>query len=136
MMNENHKRALGTSLQVIERHLNTINEELDQNHKNSNSILNSIIYDVNPQTKKTILNVTASMLEEIRQLKEIFNLEKYETSLRRLVYSTMIEIWTILEDLRPERLAKAYGRISDTDKKLLEPHILKLLETLDEIYQT
>jgi len=135
-MNENHKRALGTSLQVIERHLNTINEELDQNHKNSNSILNSIIYDVNPQTKKTILNVTASMLEEIRQLKEIFNLEKYETSLRRLVYSTMIEIWTILEDLRPERLAKAYGRISDTDKKLLEPHILKLLETLDEIYQT
>jgi len=136
MMNENHKRALGTSLQVIERHLNTINEELDQNHKNSNSILNSIIYDVNPQTKKTILNVTASMLEEIRQLKEIFNLEKYETSLRRLVYSTMIEIWTILEDLRPERLAKAYGRISDTDKKLLETHILKLLETLDEIYQT
>jgi len=136
MMNENHKRALGTSLQVIERHLNTINEELDQNHKNSNSILNSIIYDVNPQTKKTILNVTASMLEEIRQLKEIFNLEKYETSLRRLVYSTMIEIWTILSDLRPEKLAKAYGRISDTDKKLLEPHILKLLETLDEIYQT
>ena len=48
----------------------------------------------------------------------------------------MIEIWTILSDLRPEKLAKAYGRISDTDKKLLEPHILKLLETVDEIYQT
>jgi len=135
-MNENHRRALGSSLQIIERRLHMISEELDQNSRNSNSILDSIIYDVDPQTKRTILNVTASMLGEIRQLKEIFKLEKYETSLRRSVYNTMIEIWTILSDLRPEKLAKAYGRISDTDKKLLEPHILKLLETVDEIYQT
>jgi hypothetical protein len=133
MMNENHKRALGTSLRVIERHLNTISEELEKNDRNSNVILNSIMHDVDPHTKKKILTVTASMLEEIRQLKEIFKLEKHEASLRRLVYSTIIEIWIILEDLRPEKLAKAYGRISDTDKKLLEPHILKLLKMLNEI---
>ena len=71
-MNENHRRALGSSLQIIERHLHMISEELDQNSRNSNSILDSIIYDVDPQTKRTILNVTASMLGEIRQLKEIF----------------------------------------------------------------
>ena len=132
MMNENHRRALGSSLQLIERYLNMISEELDREGKNVSSILDSIIYDVDPHTKKKILNGAASMLDEIRQLKETFKLERNEKSLRRWVYSTLVGVWIILEDLRPEKL-KAYGQMSDIDKKLLEPHILKLLKMLDEI---
>jgi len=135
MMNENHRRALGSSLQLIERYLNMISEELDREGKNLSSILDSIIYDVDPHTKKKILNVAASMLDEIRQLKETFKLERNEKSLRRWVYSTLVGVWIILEDLRPEKLTKAYGRMSDADKKLLGPHILKLLRMLDEIRQ-
>lgn len=133
-MNENHRRALGSSLQLIERYLNMISEELDRDGKNLSSILDSIIYDVDPHTKEKILNVVASMLDEIRQLKETFKLERNEKSLRRWVYTTLVGVWIILEDLRPEKL-KAYGQMSDADKKLLEPHILKLLRMLDEIHQ-
>ena len=133
-MNENHRRALGSSLQLIERYLNMISEELDREGKNLSSILDSIIYDVDPHTKEKILNVVASMLDEIRQLKETFKLERNEKSLRRWVYTTLVGVWIILEDLRPEKL-KAYGQMSDADKKLLEPHILKLLRMLDEIHQ-
>jgi hypothetical protein len=133
-MNESHRRALGSSLQLIERYLNMISEELDRDGKNLSSILDSIIYDVDPHTKEKILNVVASMLDEIRQLKETFKLERNEKSLRRWVYTTLVGVWIILEDLRPEKL-KAYGQMSDADKKLLEPHILKLLRMLDEIHQ-
>jgi len=132
-MNENHRRALGSSLVIIERDLHTITEKLEQDSKDTGSILESSIYDVDPKTKKRILNVTASMLDEIRELKEKFKLERGDQSLSRWMSSVLTEIWIILEDLRPEKLAKAYGRISDIDKKLLEPHILKLLRMLDEI---
>jgi len=132
-MNESPRRALGSSLLIIERDLHTIIEKLQQASKDSGSILESSIYDVDPQTKKRMLSVTASMLDEIRELKETFKLEKSDHSLSRWVYSVLTEIWIILEDLRPEKLVKAYGRISDTDRKLLEPHILRLLRMLDEI---
>jgi len=132
-MNESPRRALGSSLLIIERDLHTITEKLEQASMDSGSILESSIYDVDPQTKKRILNVAASMLDEIRQLKETFKLERSDQSLSRWVYSVLTEIWIILQDLRPEKLAKAYGRISDTDRKLLEPHILRLLRMLDEI---
>jgi len=133
MMNENHRRALGSSLVIIERDLHTITEKLEQDSKDFGSILESSIYDVDPQTKKRVLNVAVSMLDEIRELKEKFKLERGDQSLSRWMSSVLTEIWIILEDLRPEKLAKAYGRISDIDKKLLEPHILKLLRMLDEI---
>ena len=132
-MNENHRRALGSSLVIIERDLHTITEKLEQDSKDFGSILESSIYDVDPQTKKRVLNVAVSMLDEIRELKEKFKLERGDQSLSRWMSSVLTEIWIILEDLRPEKLAKAYGRISDIDKKLLEPHILKLLRMLDEI---
>lgn len=133
-MNESHRRALGSSLVIIEKDLHTITEKLEQDSKDFGSILQSTTYDVDPQTKKKILNVATSMLDEIRQLKEKFKLERDEKSLSRWVYSTLIEIWIILEDLRPEKL-KAYGQMSDMDKKLLNPHILKLLKMLGEIYR-
>jgi hypothetical protein len=134
VMNESHRRALGSSLLIIEKDLHMITEKLEQDNKDFGSILQSTTYDVDPQTKKKILNIATSMLDEIRQLKEKFKLERDEKSLSHWVYSTLIEIWIILEDLRPEKL-KAYGQMSDIDKKLLEPNILKLLKMLDEIYR-
>jgi hypothetical protein len=42
------------------------------------------------------------------------------------------EIWTTLEDSRPENM-RGYSRISELDNELLSPHILKLLTMLEDI---
>jgi len=75
--------------------------------------LESTINDIDPKTRKKIHDVVTSMLDEINQIKELFNLEPAEKSLRWAITSMLSEIWMILEDLRPEKISRAYGQMSD-----------------------
>lgn len=135
-MDENHRRALNTSLRIIERYLNMINGELAYENATRNLILTSTINDIDHETRTRILEVTASMLDGIKKMKEEYKLEKDEMPLKRLLCSLLAEIKVILEELKPEKMEKAYGQISEADRKLLNPHILNLLELWEEAYQT
>ncbi|MBS7650655.1 MAG: hypothetical protein QXI59_06330 [Candidatus Bathyarchaeia archaeon] len=135
-MDENHRRALNTSLRIIERYLNMINGELAYENATRNLILTSTINDIDHETRTRILEVTASMLDGIKKMKEEYKLEKDEMPLKRLLCSLLAEIKVILEELKPEKMEKAYGQISEADRKLLKPHILNLLELWEEAYQT
>jgi len=132
-MDENHRRALMSGLIVVEKQLHEICSELAQNGNHSSSILYSRINNIDQRTAKRILNIVMSMLDEIRQVKEKFELESEEESVHTQVHSKLSEIWTILEDLIPEKL-EAYGRMYKADKELLRPHILRLLSILNDIY--
>jgi len=133
-MDENHKRALRSGLIVVEKLLHEICNDLVQNGDHTTSILYAKINDVDPRSAKKLLNLTESMLDVIRQIKEKFDLGSNQESIRSLVYSRLSEIWTILEDLRPEKL-KAYGQMSKADSELLRPYILRLLCMLDDIFR-
>jgi hypothetical protein len=133
-MDENHKRALRSGLIVVEKLLHEICDDLVQNGDHTTSILYAKINDVDPRSAKKLLNLTESMLDVIRQIKEKFDLGSNQESIRSLVYSRLSEIWTILEDLRPEKL-KAYGQMSKADSELLRPYILRLLCMLDDIFR-
>ena len=74
------------------------------------------------------------MLDEIAQMKEKFALEPEEKSMKRDILGHLIEIWTTLDDSRPEKMATAYGSMSEVDMNLIRLHILKLLSMNEEIY--
>jgi len=133
-MDETHKRALRSGLIVVEKLLHEICDDLVQNGDHTTPILYAKINDVDPRSAKKLLNLTESMLDVIRQIKEKFDLGSNQESIRSLVYSRLSEIWTILEDLRPEKL-KAYGQMSKADSELLRPYILRLLCMLDDIFR-
>jgi hypothetical protein len=133
-MDENHKRALRSGLIVVEKLLHEICDDLVQNGDHTTPILYAKINDVDPRSAKKLLNLTESMLDVVRQIKEKFDLGSNQESIRSLVYSRLSEIWTILEDLRPEKL-KAYGQMSKADSELLRPYILRLLGMLDDIFR-
>jgi hypothetical protein len=135
-MNENHRRTLSTSLRIIERYLNMIDRELASENITRSLILTSTINDIDHETRKRILESTASMLEGIKRINEEFKLEKDEMPLKRLLCSLLAEIKVILEELKPEKMEKAYGHLSEADRKQLKPHILNLLELWEEAYQT
>lgn len=132
-MQDNHNRVLASGLLVIERRLHQIGQDLRQVGEESDSILESTINDIDPKMRKRVIAVVQSMLDEINQIKELFNLEPAKKSLRWEITTMLSEIWTILEDLRPEKISGAYGHMSDGAQHALRPRITRLLDMLDEL---
>ncbi len=131
-MDENHKRVLSNSLLIIEEDLRSISSELQQAKGTRDTIFYSKVNDIDQMTATRILSGAQSMLQEIKRIKEEAGLETREKSIRKEVYSLILEIWTLLQDMRPEKL-KAYGPLSKRDKELLRPHIQELLKMVDDM---
>ncbi len=131
-MDENHKRVLSNSLLIIEKDLRNITVILKQAGETRDTIFYSKVNDIDEMAATRILGGAQSMLQEIKHIKEEAELETREESIRREVYNLIIEIWTLLEDLRPEKL-KAYGPLTERDKELLRPHIQELLKMVDDM---
>lgn len=131
-MDENHKRVLSNSLLIIEEDLRNISSELQQAGGIRDTIFYSRANDIDQMTSIRILSGAESMLQEIKRIKEEAELETKEKSIRREVYGLITEIWTLCEDLRPEKL-KAYGPLSEKDKEFLRPHVQELLKMVDDM---
>jgi hypothetical protein len=131
-MDENHRRALRSNLLVVERDLHYIRSQLESYVNKSASYFTR--NDIGPETKRKVLTMTKTMLDEIEQIMDKFNLESKEESARRNIRGALSEIWTILEETRPEKL-KAYGSISERDRELLTPHIQRLQRILDDVFE-
>jgi len=134
-MEENHKRVLGSSLLIIERRLRQIGQDLQQTGEEADSVLQSTINDIDPETRRRIVDVVTSMLDEINQIKELFNLEVAHKSLRWHISATLSEIWSTLDDLKPEKVGRAFGQMPDDVQDAWRPHISRLSNMLDELYQ-
>ncbi len=131
-MDENHKRVLSNSLLIIEEDLRKISSKLQQAEGTVDTIFYFKLNDIDQITATRILSDAQSMLQEIKRIKKEAELETREKSIKKEVYSLIIEIWTLLEDLRPERL-NAYGLLSKRDKELLKPHVQELLKMVDDM---
>ncbi len=132
-LDQNHKRVLSNSLLIIEEDLRNIFSELEQDGGTRDTIFYSKVNDIDQMTATRILGGAQSMLKEIGRIKEETKLETREESIRKEVYSSITEMWTLLEDIRPERLG-AYGSLSKRDKELLRPHIQELLKIVDDMF--
>ncbi len=133
-MDYNHIRILQVRLQLIENYLHDMISKLEHNTNNSSFILYSFKNDIDYERKTKVLSILNFMLYEINQMKDKFALQQEERSFVRSIIGDLNEIWTTLEDTRPEKFSKGYGNISKVDQELLGPYILKLLYMVDDIY--
>ncbi len=131
-MDENHKRVLSNSFLIIEKDLHNISSRLQQAGVTSDTIFYSKVNDIDQMTAIRILSGTQSMLQEIKRIKEEDDLGAREESIEKEVYSLLIEIWTLLEDIRPKRLT-AYGPLTERDKELLSHQIQGLLKMVNDM---
>ncbi|MGA2239267.1 MAG: hypothetical protein ABSG74_08655 [Candidatus Bathyarchaeia archaeon] len=134
-MNENHKRVLTSDFLIIEERLHQISQELQQTGEESDSVLQSTINDIDPETRTKMLDIAKSMLDEIRQIKELFSLEVAHKSLRWHVITLLSEIWNTLDALKPEKVGRAFGQMPDDGQDAWKPHISRLSNMLDDLYQ-
>jgi hypothetical protein len=132
-LDENHRRVLGNSLLIIEEDLRDISNELQQAEEPRDTIFYSRVNDIDQMTATRILSGVETMLQEIRHIKKEAKLETREKSVRREINSLITEIWTLLQDLRPEKL-KAYGPLTERDKELLKFHVQELLRIVDDMH--
>jgi hypothetical protein len=132
-LDNNHKRILGIRLKLLEKHLRETISILE--HKSDITFeLYSIRDNIESEDKIKIINVINLMLDEIRQIKKKFVLESDEETIRSHVLGHLNDVSTILEDSTPDNM-RGYSRISKLDNELLSPHILKLHNTLEDIFK-
>jgi len=134
-MNENHRRVLTSDLLIIEEQLHQISQELQQTGEESDAVLRSTINDIDPETRTKMLDIARSMLDEIRRIKGLFGLEVTRKSLRWHIITKLSEIWNTLEALKPEKVGRAFGQMPDDVQDAWRPHISRLSNMLDELYQ-
>ena len=134
-MNENHKRVLTSDLLIIEEQLHQISQELRRTGEDHDAILQSTINDIDPEKRIKMLDIAKSMLDEIRQIKELFNLKVTHKSLRWHIITQLSEIWNTLDALKPEKVGRAFGQMPDDVQDAWRPHISRLSNMLDELYQ-
>ena len=132
---ENHKRVLGSSLQIIERRLRQIRQDLQQTCEKADSVLQTTINDIDPETRGRIIDAVASMLDEINQIKKLFNLEVTHKSLRWHIIATLSEIWNILDDLKPEKVSREFGQMPDDVQDIWRPHTTRLSNMVDDLFR-
>jgi uncharacterized protein YukE len=134
-MNENHKRVLTSDLLIIEEQLHQMSQELQQTGEEPDAVLQSTINDIDPETRTKMLDIAKSMLDEIRQIEELFNLEVTHKSLRWHIITQLSEIWNTLDALKPEKVGRAFGQMPDDVQDAWRPHISRLSNMLDDLYQ-
>ncbi len=133
-MNDNHIRILQVRLLLIERNLHEVMNKLEYDSNNSFYILYSFKNNVVPDRKIRILDTINSMFNEINKIKVTFALDSKEISVIKSITGNLDQIWTTLENTRPEKISSGYGSMSVIDEELLRPFILRLVHLLENIY--
>ncbi len=112
----------------------SIIDKLEYDTQNSIFIMYSFKSTIDYDQRTRLLGIINSMLDEINQMKKNFALESEELSVIRSIIGNLDEIWTTLEETRPEKLSEGYGIMSKVDEELLRHGILKLLPMVDHLY--
>lgn len=131
-MNENHKRVMEVYLYNVECFLEQIRREARANEMVSDQVLISSSYDIDERTRDDLLQGIASMLNEIRSIKQQYGLKPQSESSKRRIEAALTEIWITINDLRPGSLEN-YGPLEVEEKEEVDSMVARLLCTLEKM---
>jgi len=130
-MDQNVQRAINSGLSIVERNLRNLIKQLEEN-SGSDWILRKSVNDIGEEDGRQLIEKSHLMLNYIRELEKIYNLEQNLESRRWRLLTDLSEIWTVLNELAPEQL-RGYGTMTHGDDKLLTDRINKILTLCNEM---
>lgn len=130
-MDENVRRAVNSGLLIVERNIRNLIKELEHN-QNSNWILQKSVNDIPEESIRKLIEKSELMLTGIRRLEQTYNLEQNIVSTRWRLMNSLAEIWSVLNELTPERLT-GYGSITAGENDTLTMRINEILALCNDM---
>jgi len=124
--------ALETGLRLVEKHLRSMKDTLEQDGHVKEGILYRTRCDIRSSEKPGMLQSIGTMLEEIALMKKEFSLGTQEDTDGMHMLGSLTEVWVTLEELRPDAL-RGFGRLSEASTRRLEPHVLRMLQSYHQL---
>ena len=129
-MNENHKRVLAAYLRHVEKRVDGMKAELEDETAGAGAVLYTLKLNVKQDARTRLLRGASDMLDEIRLIKATCELEPRTESSRSNVRALLMDMWETVNDLRPKTL-EGYGPLTTGDREVLDSHVSRLLAILD-----
>jgi len=130
-LDENVRRAVNSGLLIVERNIRNLIKELEHN-QNSNWILQKSVNDIPEESIRKLIEKSELMLTGIRRLEQTYNLEQNIVSTRWRLMNSLAEIWSVLNELTPERLT-GYGSITAGENDTLTMRINEILALCNDM---
>ena len=126
---ESQKNSLTTSLRIIERTLDEIDEY--SLNKNKTGALYENIHDLSEQERLLLNQKIAAIKRYIAYFKNKLDLPKEKVSLKRFISSRLAGLWEITCELESKRL-RGYGEIDPSLKRFSDPVVNKIIKLISE----
>jgi hypothetical protein len=132
-MNESHRRVLTVYLANIERNLEKLQNKLGDGTQEYDGTLNALEKDLSIESINLILDSASHMGDEVRSEQQLFGLKRQPGSLSRYTNATLTEIWSTINDLRPNNFEN-YGPLTEEDKVRLDLLVSRLMADIDRMF--
>jgi len=126
-LTEDHKRVLESGLAIVEQCLERIGQ-LARTERTYRPVFLGYNDELEASEAELVASLVREMREEMAALKERCGLTARVLSRRRELDAQTSLIWTVLEDLKPEKMGKSYGAFMPDEERLIRPHVMKLLK--------
>ncbi len=130
MVSQTHSRVLATGLMVVEDNLRRIRNLFDEAGWRAMVAYSD---DIAPEGRTKTLKAIGEMVQEISAIRKAYKLHTRVRSKSHEAETLVSAIWATLEDLKPEKVGKAYGRLEGESAEQLGHHIQRLLAKTGEL---
>jgi hypothetical protein len=124
-----HHRSISTTVQIVEKVLNEMEELLQHRNKNITSIITE---SFTQQEKQELILKIAELKKLNQELFQNYNLTRTEQTELQIVRAQTAYLWTVLMDSTSKKM-KGFGKIPAEAAETLDEHINKMLILLKEI---
>ena len=124
--------AVKSTLVVIEKSLREILREAGSEEGPKDWVLKVRHSDLPDEIRSDLVIKAKEMLNEIRELQSVFEIEKEGESVRAHLIGNLTQVWVMLSELSREKL-QAYGQLTPRESGLLASHVDRMSEIREEM---
>jgi len=134
LLDENQRRALAGYLYELETKLGEIKRDLTCDSDDVAPVIFSLEQDVGDGARRAILDATTTILEELRQVKESYELLPNPESSKRRLYGMLLEIRTT--SMTWARRLPGFSGLTPGDAAVLHSFVSRVNTVIDSMYRS